>query len=577
MEKEPIIDPKGKNNGAAAQQDRIQLLIGKLKLLFSSVSTATQNTASIHNSVCDMLYEVYHPLAVLIDIDTKNGRLFSPGRHYPKNMFDDHGHPRSCELCKKVVDTGSPLIINTLDRIDLFPKDSYIKLFNLKMYLGIPIIDSSGRTWGALIMLDTESRPMDILDVELLTLATLILAERLHVDEQSESKKELEEHLQRAQKMEAVGMLAGGIAHDFNNILSGILGFTSYLMSKTQPDTDMHRDLGLIEQSALRAADLTRQLLAFARRRHFAKAPVDINQVIEEVLGILSHSLPKNLVIEKDLPAGLSPVMGDHGQMNQVIMNICINAADSMSPQGGTLRIKTEHHMLTRREMALLSESDKTDYLRISIADTGPGMNAEVRKHIFDPFFTTKSSKGGSGLGLSIAYGIISNHKGDIMVESAEGHGTTFRIYLPICEGDAPKTESTPGRRLEGTETIMVVDDEPIVRQMVVDVLKSRGFQVIPASSGQEALELYEQLKERVHLVLLDLLMPVMDGEATFHALQKINKQVCVLLTSGFAREEVSERLVRQGARGMIHKPYKNDDLVGRIRTILDKKPASSP
>ena len=572
MGKEPVIDPKDKNNGATAQQDRIQLLIGKLKLLFTSVSTTAQNTASIHNSVCDMLYEVYHPLAVIIDINTKNGRLFSPGLHYPKTIFDDHGQPRSCELCRKVVDTGSPLIINTMDRIDLFPKDSFIKLFNLKTYLGIPIMDSRGKTWGALIMLDTESHPMDILDVELLTLATLILAERLHIEEQQENRKELEEHLQRAQKMEAVGMLAGGIAHDFNNILSGILGFTSYLMSKTQPDTDMHRDLGLIEQSALRAADLTRQLLAFARRRHFAKAPVDVNQVIEEVLGILSHSLPKNLVIEKDLPAGLSPVMGDHGQLNQVIMNICINAADSMSAQGGTLRVKAEHHMLTHREMALLNEPEKTEYLRLSISDTGPGMSAEVRKHIFDPFFTTKSSKGGSGLGLSIAYGIVSNHKGDIMVESVEGRGTTMRIYLPICEGETRKTEAAPSRRLEGTETIMVVDDESIVRQMVVDVLKSRGFQVIPAASGKEAVELYEQLKERVHLVLLDLLMPVMDGEATFHALQKINKQVCVLLTSGFARDEVSERLARQGARGMIHKPYKPDDLVGRIRSILDKQ-----
>ena len=575
MGKEPVIDAKKKDHGKD-QPDRIQLLIGKLKVLFTSVSTSSQSTVSIHNSVCDMLYEVYHPLAVLIDVHTKNGRHFSPGLHFPKNIYDDHGQPRLCDLCRKVVDTGSPLIINTMDRIDLFPKDSYIHLFDLKTYLGIPITDSSGKTWGALVMLDKESRPMDILDVELLTLASLILAERLHVEEQQESRKDLEEHLQRAQKMEAVGMLAGGIAHDFNNILSGILGFTSYLMSKTQPETDLHRDLGLIEQSALRAADLTRQLLAFARRRHFAKAPIAMDQVIEEVLGILSHSLPKNLLIEKDVPAGLPSVMGDHGQLNQVIMNICINAADSMAPQSGALRIKAEPHALTRREMAMLNETEKTDYLRISISDTGPGMSAEVRKHIFDPFFTTKSSKGGSGLGLSIAYGIVSNHKGDIMVESTEGRGTTFRIYLPVCEGaETRKTETHPGKRLEGTETILVVDDESIVRQMVVDVLKSRGFQVIPASSGREAVELYEQLKGRVHLVLLDLLMPEMDGEATYHALQKTDPQVCVLLTSGFAQEEVSDRLVKEGAKGMIHKPYKNDDLVGRIRGILDKKSPS--
>ncbi|HPG00614.1 MAG TPA: response regulator [Kiritimatiellia bacterium] len=381
-----------------------------------------------------------------------------------------------------------------------------------------------------------------------------------------------DEHRRHAERMESVGLLAGGIAHDFNNVLSGILGFTSYLMSKTEPGTNLYRDLSMIEQSALRGAELTRQLVAFARRRHFPKEPVSLNAVIEEVFDVLEGSLPHHIVVHRTLSPELPDVAGDRDQLRQVVMNLCQRATDSMAADGGTLTVTTECRRLNERERAILVTVEDVEYVCMTVRDTGRAIAADERAHIFDPFYSSKSSREASALGLSIAYGIVSNHHGDVVIESGEGPGATFNVYLPVLAAKPQHVEADANRTLEGTETVLVIDDESIVRQMVVEVLKGRGYKVVSAASGEEGVELLREIKDRVSLVFLDLVMPGMGGEATFRAVRNIKAEVPILLTSGFAQEELSERLIKAGAAGLVFKPYKSEDLLIQIREVLDRK-----
>lgn len=392
--------------------------------------------------------------------------------------------------------------------------------------------------------------------------------------EQDAIALERDAHQRQAEKMEAVGMLAGGVAHELNNILSGILGFTSYLMAKSEPGTDLYRDLNLIDQSGTRAADLTRQLLSFARRRHFPREPMSLNQIIEQVLGSLGSGLPGNILVQKDLAHDLPPILGNREQLADVIRNLCLNAQDAMAEKGGALTLVTERRQLTPRERGVLLNARDGDYVCMIVRDTGRGMDAEVLKHVFDPFYTTKSPKGGVGLGMAMVYGVVSNHHGDILVESAEGEGATFRLYFPAHGEDAPRKEAAPVRQLEGTEAILLVDDEPIVRQVTTAILKAHGYQVVAAASGEEGVELFRELAGRVHLIILDLIMPGMGGEATFKELRKIQVDVPVLLSSGYAQEEVTQRLSVLGVRGMVYKPFKADQLLTAIRSALDQKSA---
>jgi two-component system cell cycle sensor histidine kinase/response regulator CckA len=479
-------------------------------------------------------------------------------------------------MSQTVLESGLPLYCNNLHETEPYLRDPLVQAARLRTYLGAPLRDSTGRIRGTLSLGDAESRAFDSLDVELITVAGLHVAARLRAEEQEEAKRELEDHLRQVQKMEAVGMLAGGIAHDFNNILSGILGFASFLLAKVDKNSDIYGNLQLIEQSAVRASELTRQLLAFARRKHFAKEPVNLNDVIKGVLSILQRSLAKNIVIRPELAEDLPTMLGDAGQLNQVVMNLCLNAADAMAERGGTLRIKTAHRLLTSRERSVLLDAGAGEYVCVTVSDTGKGMNPDVQAHIFDPFFTTKADLGGTGLGLSIVYGIVTNHDGDITVESAEDKGSVFKLYFPVHRGDVRKEESPTALKLRGTETILVVDDEMIVRQMVTAVLKDYGYKVVAVSSGAEAVTMIEELRGRIHLVLLDIVMPGMDGEATYVAIRQIDREVPVLLSSGFAQEERSARLIADGAKGIIHKPYKSEALLSQIREILDSHVWSS-
>jgi signal transduction histidine kinase/CheY-like chemotaxis protein len=519
--------------------------------------------------VCEVLADMYSPYAVIIRVTHKEARLYRAGKARDGDVLDGVADA----MTQAVLDTGMPLYCNTLNQTEPYRDDPSVQSLGLITYLGGPLRDSTGCVRGALGILDNEKRYYEHVDVELITVAALHLAARLRGEEQEKSNRELADHLRQAQKMEAVGMLAGGIAHDFNNILGGILGFSSYLLSKADPGSTLHRDLKLIEQSAVRAADLTRQLLSFAKRKHFAKEAVNVNGVVREVLNLLRRSLSKHIVIREELEDDVPLVLGDSGQLNQVIMNLCLNAADAMKDrEAGRLRVRTECRPLTERECSILGAASGAEYVCMKIGDNGIGMSLKVQEHIFEPFYTTKAHGEGTGLGLSIVYGIVLNHGGHIMVDSKEGKGTTFTVYIPVYRGRELTAAEEPAILLNGTETVLVVDDEAIVRQMVMEVLRGHGYKVVAAESGLEAVHFMDQLRGRVDLVLLDMIMPDMDGEATFTALRRIDPVVPVLLTSGYVKEEKADRLLQRGALGLINKPYKSEALLRRIRQILDAR-----
>ena len=381
-----------------------------------------------------------------------------------------------------------------------------------------------------------------------------------------------EAHRRLAEKMEAVGLLARGIAHDFNNILSGILGFTSYLKAKAQPGTDLHRDLSLIEQSGVRAAELTGQLFLIARRRHFTKEPVDINSLIEEALSLIQPTLGAATALRRRLKFEIPAIPGDGAHLKQAILNLCMNAADAMGEHGGTLTVSSACRTLTLHEREVLDLVPEAAYVCVGITDTGREIDVDLLKHVFDPFYPVRSKSGKGNLLLSIVYGIVLNHYGDILVESSAEHGTTFRMYLPIASRDQKEEDGEPAAQLDGKENVLVVDDEAIVCQVVGDILKMHGYKVISSPSGEEALNALRTSKDKIDMVLLDLVMPGMGGEEVFHALQKLDPKLPVLLTSITAQEALGERLITQGAKGIVYKPYKSKALLAAIRKVLDGK-----
>jgi len=554
------------------RHQRAQDLITRLTHFITMINELPAGIDGYLQGLCNLLYHMYTPLITYVYIpDGDRMACCSKPEQLPPGILDKNGRVEEALLNASFAG-GEKAFYCNLKATHPYSRDPVVQRLGLQTCINVPLRDAAGTVRGWLTLLDEKERDFDHLDIEVMTVAALQAAARLKTHELDGEQKDLQEHLRQSKKMEAVGMLAGGIAHDFNNILSGILGFSSYLLSKVDAKSEIHRQLGLIEQSAMRAADLTRQLLAFSRRTNFSKEAVEMNKVIEETLGILEHSITKNITITKDFDPEVPAVLGDRGQLNQVIMNLCLNAAEAMAGKPGTLSISTECRPLTDRERSIMLETSDDDYVCIDVRDTGRGMKPDVMEHIFDPFFTTKGKSGGSGLGLSIVYGIVSNHGGDISVESLRNQGTTFHIYLPACEDAEPRKNGKISKKpVGGSETVLIVDDEAIVRQMVSDIIKDHGYTAICAGCGEDAVEELRERNGTIDLVLLDMVMPGMDGGETFTALRELNPDVRVLLTTGFAEGDRCAGLIKQGALGLVRKPYKSQDLLYHIRKVLDR------
>jgi signal transduction histidine kinase len=381
-------------------------------------------------------------------------------------------------------------------------------------------------------------------------------------------RKRLESQFFNAQKMEAIGTLAGGIAHDFNNLLMAIQGLASLILQDTGADHPHYATLTKIEKQVKNGAKLTAQLLGYARRERSESALIDLNQVVRETAEAFGRTR-KQIAISLDLDDGLRPVDANPGQIEQVLLNLCVNAADAMS-DGGRLSFKSAN--ATREVMQDRAYTPKYgEYVRLDVQDTGIGMDEATRERIFEPFFTTKEMGRGTGLGLASVFGIVKSLGGFIEVESEIERGTTFRIYLPASSRTltaAPQPAGEPSV-VASSRTVLLIDDEEVVLDVGVRMLQHFGYAVLPAANGQEAMQIYTENKTKIDLVILDMVMPDMGGRVVYDRLKQCNSDVKVLLSSGYSLSGEAAEIMKSGCNGFIQKPFNIKELTAQIDQIL--------
>jgi PAS domain S-box-containing protein len=388
------------------------------------------------------------------------------------------------------------------------------------------------------------------------------------------AEKTLRAQLLQAQKMEAIGTLAGGVAHDFNNLLQAVQGYAELLLLDRRREEPGSRELHEIVRAARRGGELTRQLLAFSRKLESRLRPVDLNREVQEIYKLLTRTIPKMIEIQLHLADDLKTVHADPVQMEQVIMNLAINAKDAM-PAGGNLTIETRNVRLDRRHSRRYQGVKPGRYCLLVVTDTGHGMDQETLEHVFEPFFTTKGVGRGTRLGLATFYGIVKSHGGHVACSSEPGAGTRFEIYLPVA--DEEEQEVPEVRDMEvpvgwGSETILLIDDEASVAGLAIEILKRSGYTVLAAPDGETALRIYEKEGKYIALVILDLIMPGMGGSRCLEELVRMNPEVRVIVASGVVADGYRQEVLDAGARDFLQKPYEMNELVRRVRLVLDEK-----
>jgi PAS domain S-box-containing protein len=385
-------------------------------------------------------------------------------------------------------------------------------------------------------------------------------------------RKHLEEQLRHAQKMEAIGTLAGGIAHDFNNILTAIIGYGTLLKDKVEKDRHPIKYVDNILASADRAAILVRSLLAFGRKQNLNIQPVDLNYIIMNLNTLLLRVIEENIELKIVTSPEVLTMMADAGQIEQVLMNLATNARDAM-PNGGVLTIETKHAELGGEYLKMHNYVKPGGYALLSVSDTGTGMDENTKQRIFEPFFTTKEVGKGTGLGLAMIYGIIKQHDGYIDVYSEPGEGTTFKIYLPVIKAEAGK--SGPGAieypRRGGTETILIAEDDKVVRNFTKEILEGHGYTIIEAVDGEDAVRKFIENKNRVHMIVLDVIMPKKDGREVFDEIKKMQPDIRAIFMSGYTADVIHRRGIIEEGLNFVSKPLSPAELLRKIRDTLDQ------
>jgi two-component system cell cycle sensor histidine kinase/response regulator CckA len=393
----------------------------------------------------------------------------------------------------------------------------------------------------------------------------------LAVKEDITERKRLEQQLWQAQKMESIGTLAAGIAHDFNNILAIILGYTSLMRRAAGDSPRVATSLEAIAMAVERGAGLVRQILTFARKTEFNLEPLDVNVVINELSRMLGETFPKTISLSLQLAESLPVISMDHSQLHQALLNLCVNARDAMRDHG-SLAI-TSGSISGDGLAARFPQAAGNHYVVIGVSDTGVGMDEATKSRIFDPFFTTKEKGKGTGLGLAVVFGVVQAHQGFIDVESEPGKGSTFWIYLPVPVGivakpreEVPLEEEIPG----GTETLLVVEDEEMLLELVATLLEQKGYRVMGAADGERAVEVYKRHKSEIALVITDLGLPKLDGWEVFKKVRKINPSAAVYLASGYVDRDLKQQILESGVKGFLQKPYRPEELLQTVRKALD-------
>jgi two-component system cell cycle sensor histidine kinase/response regulator CckA len=382
-------------------------------------------------------------------------------------------------------------------------------------------------------------------------------------------RKRLEQQLVQAQKMEGLGTLAGGIAHDFNNILAIILGYTNKLESSHTKPNELPGAIKIIKEAVERGAALVQQLLTSARQTEARFSSVDLNALVRELESMLQATFPKTISFHLELAPDLPLITADKSQVHQVLLNLCVNARDAM-PAGGTLTLATSitpGSDLTEMFSGVTADS----YACIRVRDTGIGMTRQVKSHIFEPFFTTKERSKGTGLGLSVVYGVVNNHRGFVQVESEPDAGTSFIIYLPVKHLAAEQLggDRTGAPRQNIPQTILLVEDEEMLRELGVSILESEGYRVLAAKDGVEAVALFESHNDEIGLVVCDLGLPRLGGREAFLKMKENRPGVRAIVASGYLEPTIRSEMLKAGVIDTIQKPYDFNDLLAKIRSII--------
>ncbi|MBW2083809.1 MAG: response regulator [Deltaproteobacteria bacterium] len=396
------------------------------------------------------------------------------------------------------------------------------------------------------------------------------------ITEQKKAQKErerLEAQLRQAQKMEAVGTLAGGIAHDFRNILQAIFGYCDILMLDLREGEKGYEEIREIQKAASRASELTQQLLTFSRKVESKLRPVNLNDQIRQAYKLLGRTLPKTISIDLQLKEKIQKINADPAQIEQVLLNLAINAKDAM-PEGGRLLIRTQETFLDDDYCKSHAGARPGKYILLTVTDTGQGMDEATLDHIFEPFYTTKGRGKGTGLGLAMVYGIVKGHGGYIGCYSKPGEGTSFEIYLPVIEQNDliinQEEKSRDWVRMGRGEKVLVIDDDQAILDIVEKALSKFGYVVLRATDGRQGLQVYTEVGNIIDVVIVDYMMPEIDGIETLKEIRKIDPRAKIILASGYPLTKVHEGVIRDNVRGFLTKPFNIEEMLRQIRQVID-------
>lgn len=438
----------------------------------------------------------------------------------------------------------------------------------IKKFLSVPII--IGNELVGQIALANSKRDYTELDLKAIKQLRELYALAIHQILSDEDKKKLEEQLFQSQKMESIGRLAGGLAHDFNNILAGIMVYSELLKMKFgDSSTREGKAAYIIYDGAKRAANLTRQLLTFSRKGEHFTIPLNINTAIESAIKISEKIFEKEITIKENFEKDINLIKANENQLNQVFTNLIINAKDAIQ-KGGKLIFTTKNVYLSKDDIQFIPGITEGKYVKVTVMDTGSGMTPEVKSRIFEPFFTTKNSDKGTGLGLATVYAIIKRHSGHINVWSEPGKGTTFTIYLPVSKKKLVEKKEDMAI-VKGAGTILVIDDDVNFRNLAESLLEILGYKAIIAEDGVKALEIYKKKKDKIDMVILDMIMPKMDGAETFEKIKNIDPNIKVIISSGYSEGGKVKKMLSEGAFGYIQKPFAIYELSKIINETLKR------
>lgn len=549
-------------------EKQITRQINRLKKLSELGLNLTGDPIDIFQSIAGMIAELLDvPVVNLTEIRRDKLHFLSS---YDKGKASPYAGV--CLLsntpCASVEETKDLRVYQNVT--ELFPEAAFLKQCNAQTYCGFPALDAAGNVVAVICLLDDKPHDFSEEDKYLMRIFAQRLGAEIERQKILNEREKLESQLLQAQKMEAIGRLAGGIAHDFNNLLSIIVGYTEMLLADLSAADPIGERIKLIKEAGEKAAELTHQLLAFSRKQVLELKVVNLNSVIRNMLKMLGRIIGEDIVLELHTMASKGNVMADSGQMEQVLMNLAVNARDAM-PSGGRLIIETADVMLDKGYAGSLGEIIPGNYVMFAVSDTGAGMSVEVQEKIFEPFFTTKVTGIGTGLGLAMIYRIIKQHNGYINVYSEPGKGTTFKIYLPAVQQDMLEKNTGKAPLLQGNETILVVDDAPSIRKLVVDMLEPLGYRVFEADNAETALNFGDAFEGTVDVLLTDIIMPKISGKELADAFLSKHPETKVVYMSGHTDDSIAYHGILKKETAFIQKPLTLYKLVAKLREELDK------